>query len=113
MQVITIKRLGINKGSEVAPNYRARLVGDEIARNKRDDLYAAAPPLESLGALLLYCAGSRRERTRTGSWPSTSSGHTFMFRQRIPCSSLSQRKTGGDGRMVAKLNFSLHRGTRP
>ena len=41
MQVITTKWLDINKGDEAAPNYRARLVGREIAREKPDDLYAA------------------------------------------------------------------------
>ena len=38
MQVITIKWIDINKGDETAPNYRARLVGREIAWDKRDDL---------------------------------------------------------------------------
>ena len=31
MQVITTKWLDINKGDEASPNYRARLVGREIA----------------------------------------------------------------------------------
>ena len=55
MQVITTKWLDINKGDEAKPNYRARLVGREIAKEKRDDLYAATPPLESLRALLSFC----------------------------------------------------------
>ena len=40
-------------------NYRARLVGREIAWEKRDDLHAATPPLESLKALLSVCASSQ------------------------------------------------------
>ena len=60
MQVITTKWLDINKGDEAATNYRARLVGREIAKEKRDDLYAATPPLESLRALLSLCAGSQQ-----------------------------------------------------
>ena len=42
----------INKGDERVPNYRARLVGKEIKRDKREDLFAATPPLESLRFLL-------------------------------------------------------------
>ena len=60
MQVITTKWLDINKGDEASPNYRARFVGREIAREKRDDLYAATPPLESLRALLSLCGGSQK-----------------------------------------------------
>ena len=52
MQVISTKWLDVNKGDEASPNYRARLVGREIAREKRDDILAATPPLESLKALL-------------------------------------------------------------
>ena len=69
MQVIATKWIDINKGDETAPNYRARLVGREIAWDKRDDLYAATPPLESLRALFSACASSQKERIRTGSWP--------------------------------------------
>ena len=59
MNVITTKWLDVNKGDEVTPNYRARLVGREIAWEKRDDLYAATPPLESLKAVLSACASAQ------------------------------------------------------
>ena len=52
MKPITTKWLDVNKSDEANPNYRARLVGREIAWDKRDDLYAAIPPLESLKALM-------------------------------------------------------------
>ena len=45
MKVITTKWIDHNKGDLEAPNYRARLVGREVAHDKRDDLYAATPPL--------------------------------------------------------------------
>ena len=60
MSVISTKWLDVNKGDEVTPNYRARLVGREIAWDKRDDLYAATPPLESLKAVLSVCASAQR-----------------------------------------------------
>ena len=56
MKVIAIKWIDHNKGDLAAPNYRARLVGREVAHDKRDDLYAATPPLESLKAILALCA---------------------------------------------------------
>ena len=59
MKVITTKWIDHNKGDEATPNYRARLVGREVAYDKRDDLYAATPPLESLRAILSLCASKQ------------------------------------------------------
>ena len=44
MTVITTKWIDQNKGDSNNPNYRARLVGREIAYDKREDLFAATPP---------------------------------------------------------------------
>ena len=43
MHVITTKWIDTNKGDVDDPNYRARLVGREIAYDERDDLFAATP----------------------------------------------------------------------
>ena len=56
MKVITTRWLDVNKGDEASPDYRARLVGREIATDKRADLFAATPPLESLRMILSICA---------------------------------------------------------
>ncbi len=56
MKVITTRWLDVNKGDEAQPDYRARLVGREIATDKRADLFAATPPLESLRMILSICA---------------------------------------------------------
>ena len=37
----------VNKGDKVHPEYRSRLVVKEIKINKREDLFAATPPLEA------------------------------------------------------------------
>ena len=37
----------VNKGDKIHPEYRSRLVAKEIKIDKRDDLFAATPPLES------------------------------------------------------------------
>ena len=37
--------IDINKGDEVNPEYRSRLVAQEIKMDKREDLFAATPPI--------------------------------------------------------------------
>ncbi len=56
MKVISTKWIDQNKGDSQHPDYRARLVGREIKRDKRGDLFAATPPLESLRLILSKCA---------------------------------------------------------
>ena len=42
----------VNKGDDGKPEYRSRLVAKEIKTNKREDLFAATPPLEAQKTLL-------------------------------------------------------------
>ena len=42
----------VNKGDDANPDYRSRLVAQEINDHKREDLFAATPPLESKKMLL-------------------------------------------------------------
>ena len=35
----------INKGDKINPEYRSRLVAQELNQSKRDDIFAATPPL--------------------------------------------------------------------
>ena len=56
MKVITTKWIDTNKGDDRVPDYRSRLVGREIKRDRRLDLFAATPPLESLRFVLSVCA---------------------------------------------------------
>ena len=58
-KVISTKWLDTNKGDTATPNYRSRLVGREIARNKRLDLFSATPPLESFKILMSKCASAK------------------------------------------------------
>ena len=64
MKVITTRWLDTNKGDETSPSYRARLVGRELKRDRRDDLFAATPPLESLRMIMSICASNQREYQR-------------------------------------------------
>ena len=43
----------VNKGDEVTPEYRRRVVAQELNQGKREDLFAATPPLEALKMLSL------------------------------------------------------------
>ena len=42
----------INKGDEDRPEYRSRLVAKELKTDKREDLFAATPPIEALKLLI-------------------------------------------------------------
>ena len=44
---IRVRWLDINKGDEENKDYRSRLVAQEIKTDKREDLFAATPPLEA------------------------------------------------------------------
>ena len=49
---IGVRWIDINKGDEARPNYRSRLVVQEIRRDPHAEYFAATPPLESLRFLL-------------------------------------------------------------
>ena len=49
---VGVRWVDINKGDEVNPDYRSRLVAQELKRDRCMDLFAATPPLEALKLLL-------------------------------------------------------------
>ena len=54
----------INKGDNVHPEYRARLVAQETKRDKREDLFAATPPLEALNIIISMAISQVQDRRR-------------------------------------------------
>ena len=60
---ITTKWIDINKGDEARPKYISRNVAREIARSKKDGLFAATPPLEVL-KLILSCLATANNGER-------------------------------------------------
>ena len=44
--------MDVNKGDDERPDYRSRLVAQEINNHKREDLFAATPPLEAKKMLM-------------------------------------------------------------
>ncbi len=63
-KIITTKWVDTNKGDEENPNYRARLVGRELALKKRNDLFAATPPLEALRLMISLVASRQNSRNQ-------------------------------------------------
>ena len=57
---IAARWIDINKGDVQTPNYRSRLVAREINTYKRDDLFAATPPLEALKMIISMTATSNK-----------------------------------------------------
>ena len=55
-KIITTKWVDTDKGHG---GYRSRLVGRELKRDKRLDLYAPTPLVETLKLLVAYCAKSQ------------------------------------------------------
>ena len=110
MKVISTKWIAQNKGDVDAPKYRARLVGREIAREKRDDLFAATPPLESLKAVISQCA-SRQEGKRPHCIMSIDIKRAYFYEpaaQPVFIAIPSADWEPGDDLNVAQINVSLH-----
>ena len=53
---IQVRWIDINKGDVKHPNYRSRLAAKEINTYKRQDLFAATPPLEAVKMILSMTA---------------------------------------------------------
>ena len=51
---LKVRWIDINKGDEVNREYRSRLVAKEIKTDKREDLFAATPPLEAKKSYLVW-----------------------------------------------------------
>ena len=116
MRVITTKWIDTNKGDEADPNYRARLVGRELNLGKREGLFAATPPVESLRMILSICASNQHSYDSAKNFVVMSndikrayfyapvSRPMFII---IP----EEDHEDGDEDMVGQLNLSLY-GTR-
>lgn len=57
--------MDVDKGDEVDPEYRSRLVAKEFKTGKREDLCAATPPLEA-NRMLFSIAATRGLGRRAG-----------------------------------------------
>ena len=60
---ITVKWIDVNKGDDLNPNYRSRLVAREAKKDIRPDLVAATSPLKAMKSLLsMLTTGNKGEK---------------------------------------------------
>ena len=59
--IISTRWIDTDKGHRVNANYRSRLVAREIKKDKRQDLFSATPPPETLKLLVADCAKGQRQ----------------------------------------------------
>ena len=110
MNVISTKWLDVNKGDAKNPSVRCRLVGREVAKEKRDDLFAAIPPLESFKAVLSLFANHQGHEdpwrvmavdVKRAYFYAQATRPVFIH---IP----AEDRNPEDAGYVARLNFSLY-----
>ena len=112
-KVISTKWIDTNKGDSKRPNYRSRLVGREIKKDKRLDLFAATPPLETLKFLMARAA---QEQKRSNPWRigTIDVRRAYFYapsKRPLYVEIPMEDRLPGDEQMVGKLELSLY-GTR-
>jgi hypothetical protein len=65
---IGVRWVDINKGDERNPKYRSRLVAMEFNSGKREDLFAATPPVEAKKLLMALAMTEGYGYDRQGKW---------------------------------------------
>ena len=107
---ITVKWIDINMGDAQAPNYRPRLVAREVNTYKRDDLFAATPPLEALKMIISMIATANKGDLIMVNDISRAFFHAKVTRDvyvQLP----KEDKQQGEEETCGKLRFSMY-GTR-
>ena len=107
---IKVRWIDVNKGDTKEPNYRSRLVAKEINTYKRDDLFAATPPLEALKMVLPMAATNNRGEIVMVNDVSRAFFHAKVKRD-VYVALPDEDKLVGDAGKCAKLEYSLY-GTR-
>ena len=104
---ISVRWIDINKGDEERPNYRSRLVAREINTHKREDVFAATPPLETTKLILSTAASSNKGEIIMINDVSRAFFHARATRDvyvQIPSEDTQQGEEG----LCGKLNFSMY-----
>ena len=107
---ITVRWIDINKGDADSPNYRSRLVAREINTHKREDLFAATPPLEALKVILSMTASANKGEVIMVNDISRAFFHARVERDVYIQLPDEDRKAGEDD-LCGKLRLSMY-GTR-
>ena len=104
---ITVRWIDTNKGDKEKPNYRSRVVARELNTHKRDDLFAATPPLEALKVILSMTAFANKGEVVTINDMSRAFFHAKT--ERDVYIQLPEEDGGvGEEHMCRKLRFSMY-----
>ena len=68
-----------HKGDEEYEEYRSRLVAKEIKRDRREDLFAATPPLEAKTALSSLPVTGARNKSKPLKLPSIDVKKAYVY----------------------------------
>ena len=107
---ISTRWIDINKGDVSNPNYRSRLVAREINTHKRNDLFAATPPLEALKMIPAMTATANKGESIMINDISRAFFHAKVKRNvyvQLP----PEDQLPGEEQLCGKLRFSMY-GTR-
>lgn len=107
---ISIRWIDVNKGDTERPNYRSRLVAREINTYKRNDLFAATPPLEALKLLLSMAASGNKGEVVMTNDVSRAFFYAKAKREVFVQLPDEDRQPGEEG-FCGRLNYSMY-GTR-
>lgn len=112
-KVITTRWLDVNKGDKDNLDYRSRLVGREMKRDQRPDLFAATQPLDSLKMIVSICASNQARENPYRIMTSDIKRAYFFAKARrfISIEIPIEDREDSDEHMVGKRNLSLY-GTR-
>ena len=106
---IDVRWVDINKGDEVNPNYRSRLVAKEFKDDLKPELYAATPPSECLRMILSKLASQKDARLL---YADVSRAYFYAKAVRPVYVRLpSEDRESGDEGKCGKLRMSMY-GTR-
>ena len=107
---ITVRWVDLNTGDVDQPGSRSRLVATEINTYKRDDLFAATPPLEALKVILAMTASANKGEVIMVNDISRAFFHAKVERD-VYIQLLDEDKKAGEENMCGKSRLSMY-GTR-
>ena len=110
-KIISTKWIDVNKGDDNHPDYRARLVGREIKRDQRLDLFAPTSPIESLKYIASKCANNRHKHFKIMTNDIKRAYFYGTAKREIYFEIPEEDRQPGDEHKVGKLNLSFY-GTR-
>ena len=104
-QPISFRWIDINKGDSETPNYRSRLVAREINTHKREDLFAATPPLEAMKTILSMTATANKGEVLMINDISRALFHAQVKRAVFVQLAKEDQKDGEEGMCVESCSF--------